>query len=743
MESRAAGNVAALDVLDSSASPPPVAVIPSYSLRLLEGCGSVAPGDLKVIGTTEPVPFITVFVSNNIAAAKKQTIVKTLLGIRGNAKLLKAMETRDGFKPIKAGDPAAPLAAVGPDWPDWRGPNRDARVPRLPSRLPETAKVIWKKAAMPGGLAGLSVSGGRLILAERDPGDANDVYRCLDAGTGELLWRIEFPARGKLDYGTSPRATPVVHNGRAYLLGAFGELRCVKIADGKLIWKRHLPREFHAELPTWGMCSTPLIVDDLLIVNPGGKKASLVALDPVTGRTRWATPGSPAAYSAFIWGEFGGRRQLVGYDKTSLGGWDVKTGARLWQLVPAVPGDFNVPTPIAADGGIVVATENNGTRFFRFDESGRIIPKPAAEFAALAPDTTTPVITGGRIFGARSGLHCLDLQKGPVWHHEDEAFGDHASLIADNERVLVLTLGGELILLDAKADACTILSRQRLFEDDADVYSHPAVVGPHLYARGGSSVLCIDLGTPPPPATLLPALLAYSKEVAGELDKISAERKKELTGIAATIASRLQTGADANLTFICTHNSRRSHMSQIWAQAAAVYYGLDKVHTYSGGTQATACNCRTVAAMRRVGFAIEDATTGENPLYLVKYSAERPPIRAYSKLYNSGSNPKRDFIALMTCSSADKSCPVVDGAIARYPIHYVDPKLCDDTPTETTAYNERCREIAREMFCIMSEVRRKWMRPRAKKELQKNRTQRPKGKSKDKRSKPLSSFFWN
>ena len=111
--------------------------------------------------------------------------------------------------------------------------------------------------------------------------------------------------------------------------------------------------------------------------------------------------------------------------------------------------------------------------------------------------------------------------------------------------------------------------------------------------------------------------------------------------------------------------------------------------------------------MRRVGFAIEDATTGDNPIYVVRYSEDRAAIRAYSKLYNADGNPRRDFMALMTCSVADKSCPVVQGAVSRYAIHYADPRLCDDTPAETTAYNERCREIAREMFYIMSEVRRR------------------------------------
>jgi hypothetical protein len=216
---------------------------------------------------------------------------------------------------------------------------------------------------------------------------------------------------------------------------------------------------------------------------------------------------------------------------------------------------------------------------------------------------------------------------------------------------------------------------------------------------------CSITPEPQPNASLLPPLRSYADEVANELDAISNERKVVLGEIAVTIAARLEGGHDANLTFICTHNSRRSHMSQIWAQTAARYYGLDRVRTYSGGTDVTACNCRTITALRSAGFAIEDATTGDNPLYLVQYAGDRPPIRAYSKLYNADGNPKEGFIALMTCSKADQTCPVVEGAVARYAIHYADPRLCDDTPAETTAYNERCREIAREMFYIMAEVR--------------------------------------
>jgi len=498
---------AALDLLDSDLSPPPIAVIPTYALRMLEGCGSVKPGNLKVIGHTRPIPFITVFVSNTMPAQKEEKILKVLLGMKSDPKLLNAMESKDGFRPIKEALPnggsarksedSEPNSAAG--WPDWRGSNRDGHVQHLPRCLPSTAKVIWKKGAVAGGLAGLSVSDGRLISAERDFADEHDVYRCLHADTGELLWRVQFEAHGKpLDYGRSPRATPVIHAGNAYLLGAFGDLRCINITNGNVIWERQLLRDFNAPLPTWGMSSTPLIVNNLLIVNPGAINASIAALDCATGHTLWCTPGLPAAYASFICPNFGGHHQIVGYDKQSLGGWDLQTGRRLWQIVPPGGADFNVPTPIALDGSVVVSTENNGTRRYCFDESGQLNSKPISEFADLAPDTTSPVATCGRLFGtANQHLYCLDLTHGlkTVWHQEDKDLGDHATLIADDERVLVITLSGELILLDARADICAVLSRMRLFEDDVEVYSHPALVGTRLYARGGSSIICADLGT--------------------------------------------------------------------------------------------------------------------------------------------------------------------------------------------------------------------------------------------------------
>jgi len=495
-ETRESNSDVALDVLDSTAQPGPVGVISSYSLRLLEGCGSLKKGDLKVIGRTAEVPFITAFVSASMPTEQRELLQKALLGLAGKPKLCKALETQKGFVPL-ADKPTAATTRHPDGWADWRGPGRDGHVPRLPARLPATTKVLWTKPALNGGLAGLAVGENRVLVADRDPTDSRDVFRCLQADTGETLWIFHYEAAGKLDYGQFPRATPVIRGDHAYLLGAFGDLHCVGLKDGKALWHRHLVRDLGGRLPKWGASATPLLIDDKLIVNAGGPQASLVALDQRTGETRWKTAGNPAAYAAFILATLGGKRQIVGYDQTTLGGWDPVTGERLWCITPEFEGDFNVPTPLVVAGQLVVATENNGTRAYAFAAGGKAQSTPAAQYADLTPDTSSPVAVGGRVFGVFNGLHCLDatahLQC--LWKLEDKAFDEHASLFADDERLLIVALNGECLLVDARADQPQVLSRLRLFADDAEVYSHPALVGNRLYVRGTASVSCFDLGT--------------------------------------------------------------------------------------------------------------------------------------------------------------------------------------------------------------------------------------------------------
>lgn len=190
-----------------------------------------------------------------------------------------------------------------------------------------------------------------------------------------------------------------------------------------------------------------------------------------------------------------------------------------------------------------------------------------------------------------------------------------------------------------------------------------------------------------------------------EFSEIPAARRTELERLAAYVRERGERSGAAQLIFICTHNSRRSHLSQIWAKVAAEVYGLPQVRTYSGGTEATAMNPRLVAALRRSGLEVTaDDPNAENPLYRVRFAERMAPLECFSKVYDQPPNPVSDYCAILTCSSADEACPVVPGCDLRLPIRYDDPKIADDTAEESAVYDERNRQICREMLYAMSQV---------------------------------------
>ena len=211
----------------------------------------------------------------------------------------------------------------------------------------------------------------------------------------------------------------------------------------------------------------------------------------------------------------------------------------------------------------------------------------------------------------------------------------------------------------------------------------------------------------PTPSTrsLYPELFRYLKQRAAAFDTIPADRRSGLAKVAEYILECLARSEPAKLTFICTHNSRRSHLSQIWARVASQYYGLDEVETFSGGTEATALNLRVVAALQRCGFKITvDHPDATNPRYSVFTSDAITPQVCFSKVYDAPPNPIKDYCAVMTCSQADDACPVVMGCDLRIPIRYEDPKVADDTQFEAQRYDERSAQICTEMLYTMSIV---------------------------------------
>ena len=179
--------------------------------------------------------------------------------------------------------------------------------------------------------------------------------------------------------------------------------------------------------------------------------------------------------------------------RDSIGGWDIETGRRLWRVVPENDGDFNVPTPIIHDGRLIIVTENNGARAYRFQENGQMDDLPAAHFPKLRSDMSTPVLVAGKLYCVKDFLFCLDAEDGlrELWRLRDRALGDYASVIASADRLLVVG-NGELLLLRTDGSK-EVVSRQRIFPGKSELYSHPALVGNRLYVRGESSLRCIRL----------------------------------------------------------------------------------------------------------------------------------------------------------------------------------------------------------------------------------------------------------
>ncbi|PZX91965.1 protein-tyrosine-phosphatase [Flavobacterium aquariorum] len=189
-------------------------------------------------------------------------------------------------------------------------------------------------------------------------------------------------------------------------------------------------------------------------------------------------------------------------------------------------------------------------------------------------------------------------------------------------------------------------------------------------------------------------------------ESISAERKTILQPLIDFIQSKVATNQDIRLNFICTHNSRRSHLSQIWAQTAAAYYKIKNVFSYSGGTEATALFPMVAQTLSKNGFQINTLSEGNNPVYSVKYNENDHPLICFSKTYDDAFNPQSEFAAILTCSSADNGCPFISGAEKRIPITFEDPKAFDNSPLQAEKYQERSIQIATELFYVFSQVKK-------------------------------------
>ncbi|HBR12693.1 MAG TPA: protein-tyrosine-phosphatase [Chryseobacterium sp.] len=188
------------------------------------------------------------------------------------------------------------------------------------------------------------------------------------------------------------------------------------------------------------------------------------------------------------------------------------------------------------------------------------------------------------------------------------------------------------------------------------------------------------------------------------LQNISEERKTILQPLIDFVQQKVNDRQDININFICTHNSRRSHLSQVWAQAASTHFNIPNVYCYSGGTEETALFPKVAETLINHGFSIFKIAESNNPVYAIKYSGNALPVIGFSKKYDNPFNPVSAFAAIMTCSQADGGCPFIAGAEKRIPITFEDPKISDNRSEQSQVYAERSLQIATEMFYVFSKI---------------------------------------
>jgi outer membrane protein assembly factor BamB len=358
---------------------------------------------------------------------------------------------------------------------------------------------LWRHELPAEGIGGVAATDEFVVASSREANDKADLFEVLDAETGLSLFKLSYPSEIELDYGNSPRVTPVIYNGCAYCLGAQGQLHCLDLETGVVLWKQHLVDDLGGKMPQWGYAVSPVFVDDQLIVQPGGLESSWVALTPKTGSVLWRAKGRQAAYASPIVIEYRGQKQIVCYDAISLGGWSSSDGKRLWEMKPEIPKDFNVPSPVFVKNKIFLVTENNGARVFSMvaghaDEPMSLKLESSSEL--LGGDAHSPVRVGNWIVGVDRDLVVLDPldELKEVARFSDKALQKHCSLIVDEDRVWVCTGNGTQILLRIDSVGISELGRFQAMEKSGEILSYPAFCNGVLYLRGPSWLDAYSVG---------------------------------------------------------------------------------------------------------------------------------------------------------------------------------------------------------------------------------------------------------
>ena len=386
---------------------------------------------------------------------------------------------------------ASPVSLVAADWPGFGGPTFDRMAPDTQINKEwslRPPKVLWTTPMSDGGFAGASVADGKVFIV--DHRGAQDMVRAIDVATGKDVWSFAYGELSQNRFGFT-ESTPLYDAGKLYTFSKLGKVHCLDAATGKRLWMRDAFKDFAGRRPEWDFAASPAMADGRLILYPGGKGASVVALDAADGRTLWKAGESVVSYSTPQYVTLNQKKQVITFVGDGLAGLDPATGARLWFFPWQVDHDQNSAQPIIAGSTIFFSTAW-GKGSVLLDVAG---DRPVVLWKSLEMQSrfASPVLHDGRIYGTHDSgqLVCLDAKSGALlWKQPGFEF---ASTIAVDGCIVVQEgKSGDLILLDAQTPQYKELGRFRPL-GGPDCWSSPVISDGRMIVRNKKTLACVDL----------------------------------------------------------------------------------------------------------------------------------------------------------------------------------------------------------------------------------------------------------
>ena len=409
-------------------------------------------------------------------------------------------------------------SVLADDWPQWRGPNRDGvwHETGIVESFSKTQLDIKWRAEVSNGYSGPTVAKGRVYLTDRviDPGQMERVL-AFDEATGEALWTHAYACRyQRVGYPDGPRASVTIADGRAYALGTMGHFRCLDAETGELLWKKDPGTDYDIAQSIWGITSAPLVDGDLVIVQLGARPdACIVALDRRTGQEVWRALEDEPSYSAPVIIEQAGRRVLLCWTGEHIVGLDPATGAVHWQYdTPAQKMIINVPTPVTDGNRLFLSSFYDGSYMLRLRQDvlgvqkiWRRIGASERHTDALHAMISTPLIQGDYVYGVDSygQLRCLDANNGDrIWEDLTAVPSERWAtihMVRNGDRIWMFNDQGELIISTLSPEGFNEISRTKLIDTTKGqlnrgvTWSHPAFANKHIFIRNDTELLCANL----------------------------------------------------------------------------------------------------------------------------------------------------------------------------------------------------------------------------------------------------------